>query len=153
MGRDVRAPTPTPTPRPSVAQFWAAAAWWTASGGSLSPAGTPLPKVVAGASLVILGQVLNAAVYRTIGGDGVYYGARLGRVVPWVHGFPFRLFRGKSRKADAGIRLPHPQYVGSAATVAGAALAFSANAPPGAPAFVAYWCALYAVTAAQEDYL
>ena len=147
-----RPPTPSPL-RPSVAQFWAAAAWWTARGGSLSPAGTPPAHVAAGLLLVVVGQVLNAAVYRTIGGDGVYYGARLGRVVPWVHGFPYRLFRGASKRASAGVRLPHPQYVGSAATVLGAALAFRANAPPGAGAFVAYWCALYAVTAVQEDWL
>ena len=45
-------------------------------------------------------QALNAAIYAAIGKDGVYYGFKLGRPVPWCTGFPFNL----------GFR--HPQYVG-----------------------------------------
>mmetsp|Transcript_15981 Transcript_15981/g.26125 ORF Transcript_15981/g.26125 Transcript_15981/m.26125 type:complete len:285 (-) Transcript_15981:1092-1946(-) len=50
--------------------------------------------------LLFLGQVLNFGVYRAIGEAGVYYGCRLGKKIPWVHGFPFNF-------------VPHPQYVGA----------------------------------------
>ena len=136
----------------SVAQFWAAAAWWTSRGGSLSPAATAPTALLAGIVLVALGQVLNAAVYATIGGDGVYYGVRLGRTVPWVHGFPFRLL-ATGGKPGTGVRVPHPQYLGSAATAWGLLLAFSGAAPAGATVLVGYWTALYVLTALQEDYL
>lgn len=136
----------------TVVQFWAASAWWTSRGGSLSPAATPPNLVAAGLALVAAGQVLNASVYRTIGGDGVYYGVRLGRTVPWVHGFPFRAF-AKGGKPGTGVRIPHPQYLGSAATAWGLLLAFSGAAPAGGAVLVAYWTALYVLTALQEDYL
>lgn len=60
--------------------------------------------------LGIVGQVLNFSVYTTIGRSGVYYGVRLGEVIPWVSTFPF-----------AGGYVPHPQYVG--ATLSGIGLA------------------------------
>ena len=43
----------------------------------------------AGGALIIAGQSLNVAIYRAIGNDGVYYGFKLGRTVPWCSGFPF----------------------------------------------------------------
>jgi methylene-fatty-acyl-phospholipid synthase len=39
-------------------------------------------------------------VYLLLGEDGVYYGARFGKKLPWVEKFPFGYFRD-------------PQYVGS----------------------------------------
>ena len=54
-------------------------------------------------------QWLNVGIFQAIGHAGVYYGFKLGHTVPWVDGFPFNL----------GV--PHPQYVGSVATVAGMA--------------------------------
>ena len=36
--------------------------------------------------LVSVGQILNAAIYAAIGRDGVYYGFKLGRPVPWCTG-------------------------------------------------------------------
>ena len=141
---------PHSTP-PTAAQFWAFAAFWTSRGGSLTPLDTPLPVLIAGVALFTAGQILNTAVYLTLGSNGVYYGARLGRVVPWVHGFPFRAFA--TRRRGSGVRIPHPQYLGSAATAWGFFLAFSAHAPPGAIVLTAYWTALYVVTAVQEDWL
>ena len=52
-------------------------------------------------------QILNVSIYKAIGADGVYYGVRLGKQVPWVTGFPFNM------------SLSHPQYVGSVLTVWG----------------------------------
>jgi len=42
-------------------------------------------------SLCIAGQTLNAGVYRAIGHDGVYYGCKLGRKIPWTTTFPYNL--------------------------------------------------------------
>lgn len=65
-----------------------------------------------GFELIILGQVLNYSVYKTIGEAGVYYGCRLGEQVPWVFGFPFSCF-------------PHPQYLGATMSIWGGAVLFS----------------------------
>ena len=55
------------------------------------------------------GQHLNAMVYLRLKQVGVYYGARFGRHVPWVHGWPYSHIRD-------------PQYVGALLSVVGAAL-------------------------------
>ena len=55
---------------------------------------------------IVLGQGLNASIYRAIGKPGVYYGYRLGVDVPWVTGFPFSV-------------VPHPQYFGVCVAVIG----------------------------------
>ncbi|CAG9462172.1 unnamed protein product [Pedinophyceae sp. YPF-701] len=90
--------------------------------------------------LVFVGQSLNTGIYKAIGLPGVYYGCKLGRSIPWHTGFPFSV-------------CPHPQYVGSVATVWGlAALAFY-HAPPGIGALALYWTALYAGTGLVEQYL
>jgi hypothetical protein len=88
-------------------------------------------------------------VYGAIGGDGVYYGTRLGKRVPWVHGFPFSI--GGGGKPGKGLRIPHPQYLGSALTALGGLVLLWHGAPPGSAPLVGYWCGLYAVTAVQED--
>ena len=38
--------------------------------------------------LVLLGQMLNTAVYQQLGTRGVYYGVRFGHTVPWCTEFP-----------------------------------------------------------------
>lgn len=53
-------------------------------------------------------QWLNIGIFRAIGHPGVYYGFKLGHTIPWVDGFPFNV-------------VSHPQYVGSVATLLGAA--------------------------------
>ena len=45
----------------------------------------------AAGALILAGQTLNVAIYRAIGNDGVYYGFKLGRTVPWCSGFPFNI--------------------------------------------------------------
>jgi hypothetical protein len=57
------------------------------------------------AAYLATGQTLNIYIYRAIGNDGVYYGFKLGREVPWCTGFPFNI----------GLR--HPQYVGVVLTL------------------------------------
>eukprot|EP00040_Diaphanoeca_grandis_P003422 m.24883 g.24883 ORF g.24883 m.24883 type:complete len:234 (-) comp14786_c0_seq1:129-830(-) len=48
---------------------------------------------------LVAGQALNIPVYSQLGNNGVYYGFKLGKVVPWCTGFPF----------NTGLR--HPQYL------------------------------------------
>lgn len=65
----------------------------------------PLRLITSG-TCVIFGQILNGAVYKSLGFEGVYYCRELGYPArPWVYGFPFIM--------------PHPQYIGSILTVAG----------------------------------
>ena len=52
---------------------------------------------------ISLGQALNVGIYNAIGKDGVYYGFKLGRNVPWYEGFPFTVIH-------------HPQYMGAILT-------------------------------------
>lgn len=59
-----------------------------------------------GALLLVVGQSLNLGTYKALGKDGVYYGIKYGRKIPWVTGFPFNV-------------CPHPQYIGSSLSVWG----------------------------------
>eukprot|EP00250_Pteridium_aquilinum_P002962 c13235_g1_i1 orf=67-591(+) len=56
--------------------------------------------------LIAFGQFLNFRVYQLLGEDGVYYGVRFGKTIPWVHEFPFGYMRD-------------PQYIGSTLCLAG----------------------------------
>lgn len=101
----------------------------------------PLAAWLAALLLGAYGQALNVGIFRAIGRDGVYYGARLGRRIPWVKGWPF----------DAA--LAHPQYVGSALSVWAGALLMGSARPAGTVVLAAYWTLLYVVTALMEQYL
>jgi hypothetical protein len=78
---------------------------FASSDGALALALAPWRAIV-GVALCALGQTLNLATYAAIGKDGVYYGCRYGREVPWCERFPFTASR-------------HPQYVGAATTAWG----------------------------------
>jgi methylene-fatty-acyl-phospholipid synthase len=100
-----------------------------------------LPSWLAFLLLLAYGQSLNVGIYSAIGHDGVYYGFKLGKSVPWVTGWPF----------DS---VAHPQYVGSALTVWSAAALVWGQAPaPALVLFAGFWTALYALTAAMEQFL
>ena len=83
-------------------------------------------------------QVLNVGIYNAIGADGVYYGFKLGKSVPWVTGFPFNI-------------TSHPQYIGSVLTVWGSFCLTLSQHPPGLLLLTAYWTCLYAITLVQEQ--
>ena len=95
------------------------------------------------AVLVCGGQLLNLSTYRALGTVGVYYGHKLGRRVPWVTTFPFNV-------------TSHPQYVGSVATIWGAACCLHRVFPPDADTQSAllwvtlFWIALYWASAWME---
>jgi methylene-fatty-acyl-phospholipid synthase len=94
-----------------VVQVGVLVAWcqWFAGDWLPSPS-APLPWLLFGLALVGLGQVLNVGVMVRLGTEGVFYGNRFGRNVPWVTGFPFSI-------------APHPQYLGALMSVWGAMLA------------------------------
>lgn len=94
-----------------VVQVAVIVAWCQWFAGSWLPLPTAsLPWLVAAAALVAVGQLLNVGVMHRLGTEGVFYGNRFGRDVPWVTGFPFSV-------------CPHPQYLGALATVWGVLLA------------------------------
>lgn len=82
---------------------------WFAGSWILWPT-APLPILLLGVGLIAFGQVLNFGVMIRLGSEGVFYGNRFGRNVPWQTGFPFSL-------------TSHPQYVGALLSVWGFMLA------------------------------
>jgi hypothetical protein len=46
-----------------------------------------------------LGTVFKVTIFTAIGKIGVYYGAKFGHTIPWVHGFPFSVTGASSRTA------------------------------------------------------
>eukprot|EP00405_Crypthecodinium_cohnii_P007299 CAMPEP_0206422052 /NCGR_PEP_ID=MMETSP0324_2-20121206/1837_1 /ASSEMBLY_ACC=CAM_ASM_000836 /TAXON_ID=2866 /ORGANISM="Crypthecodinium cohnii, Strain Seligo" /LENGTH=213 /DNA_ID=CAMNT_0053886311 /DNA_START=84 /DNA_END=725 /DNA_ORIENTATION=+ len=93
-----------------------------------------------GLAFLIPGQALNIGIYKAIGADGVYYGCKLDRPVPWATGFPFNL----------GIR--HPQYVGAMLSWAGILTLLAATPSTAAPLglVLAGWGGLYAASSYHE---
>ena len=71
----------------------------------------PPALAVAAAALVLCGQALNLSVYATLGSDGVYYGARFGKSISWVYGWPYSL---------GGVKIRDPQYLGCMLSLLGA---------------------------------
>jgi methylene-fatty-acyl-phospholipid synthase len=143
-------PLPTTTKPKTAIQFTAVLLWFACNradgGGGLCVLGSFAPPLSLAAWLAALvlggyGQALNVGIFRAIGRDGVYYGTRLGKRIPWVKGWPF----------DAA--LAHPQYVGSAMTVWAGALLMGGARPAGTAVLVTYWTLLYVVTALMEQYL
>ncbi|PAV25185.1 phospholipid methyltransferase [Tamilnaduibacter salinus] len=84
--------------------FWG---WCMVFGDTLFPLPTaPLAILLLGGAMITFGLVLNASVFHRLGRVGVFYGAQLGHTIPWVHGFPFSLFK-------------HPQYLGTLVSIWG----------------------------------
>ena len=82
-------------------------AWWSLFDGRFPPLPTaPTGLLLAGAALVVAGQVLNFSVFWRLGRIGVFYGNRLGHRVPLITGFPFSI-------------VPHPQYTGTLVSIWG----------------------------------
>ena len=83
--------------------------------------------------LIIIGQILNFAVYYKIGIIGVYYGNKFGYNLPWISTFPFN------------IRLKNPQYIGCILTLIGMYPLLSIE-------YIIYSSSLYQITAYIENY-
>jgi methylene-fatty-acyl-phospholipid synthase len=80
--------------------------WCLVLGGNLTPHSNDVRVLLAGALLILAGQLLNLSVFRVLGRVGVFYGNRLGQPVPWRRTFPFTWFE-------------HPQYLGTVLTIWG----------------------------------
>ena len=100
----------------------------------------PPNQALIGGALVLAGQLLNGAIYKAIGRDGVYYGFKLGRPVKWSTAFPF----------SAGFR--HPQYVGGFTSQLGVllALASPSTIAAGLVPLAAFWGLCYVATSIIE---
>jgi len=59
-------------------------------------------------ALIIFGQHLNIAVYNALGVNGVYYGNRFGKDIPWVKSYPYNVWQDM-----------HPQYLGCLTSLLG----------------------------------
>jgi hypothetical protein len=93
-------------------------AWYALRFGAALPPVLPDALLVLAASVTFaVGQMLNLLVWARIGKDGVCYGVKFGRQVPWCTKFPFTV-------------LNHPQYTGAVLTV-GVAPARRPSSPPG----------------------
>eukprot|EP00929_Paragymnodinium_shiwhaense_P115907 TRINITY_DN85079_c0_g1_i1.p1 TRINITY_DN85079_c0_g1~~TRINITY_DN85079_c0_g1_i1.p1 ORF type:complete len:219 (-),score=22.60 TRINITY_DN85079_c0_g1_i1:258-914(-) len=97
-------------------------------------------RLALGCSFLAAGQSLNLGIYNAIGKDGVYYGFKMGRPVPWATGFPFNL----------GLR--HPQYVGSMLSWTGLFTLLAATSTTAAPfaAVLSVWTTFYCATSWHE---
>ena len=106
---------------------------------ALFVANAPVQWAIA-AALFFAGQVLNVAIYLAIGKDGVYYGFKLGRKVPWSTAFPF----------NAGYR--HPQYAGAVLSQLGVLLIVmdTDTLASGLCVLLAWWVLMYFVTSYVE---
>lgn len=132
-----------------VVQFAAVLVWWCGVAGTGIRAGlgdlasvvlaTTAPRAVAAAALMGAGQALNGAVYAHLGSDGVYYGFKLGRTVPWCHAFPF----------NTGLR--HPQYVGSVLSIWSMVIMLMTPANAGVATVGLAWSFQYLVTSSFEE--
>jgi len=90
---------------------------------------------------ICVSQILNLAIYYQIGNDGVYYGFKLQRPVPWCTGFPF----------NVGLR--HPQYVGVVFGIWGCGcLMITGKAVEGGLFSVLLaWCVMYLLVSRMEE--
>ncbi|KAF6264303.1 hypothetical protein COO60DRAFT_175043 [Scenedesmus sp. NREL 46B-D3] len=127
-----------------VLQFTAVLLWFASlrpSGLCLDFSAISLLQWLAFLLLLCYGQSLNIGIFQAIGHDGVYYGFKLGKVIPWVNGWPFDT-------------VSHPQYVGSVLSVWAMVALVWGQAPQAALVVLAgYWTLVYVVTALQEQYL
>jgi len=97
-------------------QLWAFVTWYLSENkGPVNFITLEPIRWLIGLPLIIAGQALNYGIYHAIGQDGVYYGVKLGKKVPWYNGFPFNV-------------VAHPQYVGAVFTLWGIAVLISTPA-------------------------
>lgn len=85
--------------------------------------GIPAWQWVAAGTLLAAGQHLNMRVYQLLGQDGVYYGSRFGKTIPWASAWPYNSLRD-------------PQYIGCLLSLAGMASFMPAE-------LVAWWAGNY----------
>lgn len=100
---------------------------------------------VVGLLFGVLGQILNISIYTAIGHDGVYYGTKLGKTIPWCTTFPFT-------KVFGLFRIAHPQYIGSVLSIWGLVTLVYMSVNPGIFTVALGWSVFYAITGVIEEY-
>ena len=93
---------------------------------------------LAALAVFAFGQALNAGIYHAIGKNGVYYGVKLGKTIPWATGFPFNV-------------CGHPQYVGCVLTLWGAFAPAIANGPAWLALLPGLWSLFYVFSGIVES--
>jgi len=88
-----------------LVQLYVFGTWYYMHFGTDFPSLSVLQFMVGG-SVLAFGQILNILVWNKIGIEGVCYGVKFGRNIPWCTEFPFNTFN-------------HPQYLGAILTVWG----------------------------------
>uniref|UniRef100_A0A7S3LI74 phosphatidyl-N-methylethanolamine N-methyltransferase n=1 Tax=Aplanochytrium stocchinoi TaxID=215587 RepID=A0A7S3LI74_9STRA len=88
-----------------LVQIYVFATWYYTHYGTSVPSLTTTQFMV-GLPILAFGQLLNFMVWYRIGIDGVCYGCKFGRSIPWCTQFPYSHFN-------------HPQYLGAILTVWG----------------------------------
>ena len=92
--------------------------------------------------MIVFGQALNFGIYYAIGETGVYYGFKLGKEVPWHHGFPFVI---------GSVPIPHPQYLGSILSLWGVIpIVWSPHHGVGLVVIALWWTLMYCFTGWTE---
>ena len=134
-----------------LTQAYGVGQWWiSSSNGDVNGAqdmlgylkeNVSVQRLVVAAILMIAGQVLNAAIYYRIGDDGVYYGFKLGRTVPWCTKFPF----------NVGFR--HPQYFGVVLNIWAIAIVLLSpfSLREGLLQISLAWCFMYFLVSCMEE--
>lgn len=92
--------------------------------------------------LLTMGQVLNGSCFRALGVDGIYYGVKFGKKIPWCRHWPY----------GGNGSIPHPQYVGCVLTIWGMILAVCtpAHYTRGALGLGTFWSILYVLSGIVE---
>ncbi|XP_065197490.1 uncharacterized protein LOC135829017 [Sycon ciliatum] len=96
-------------------------------------------------AMIVFGQALNAGAIRALGVNGIYYGFRFGKIIPWCTKWPY----------GGRLRLPHPQYVGAILSIIGVTLltATHEHVRAGMRTIMFAWCGFYLVNGFTEEVL
>lgn len=123
-------------------QFLCFFVWLISNGSFVSAESFSFFRILPAALLMGAGQLLNSAVYKTLGHDGVYYGVKFGKTIPWVEGFPFNM----------GIK--SPQYTGCILSICGMVIFVSTpdQVAAGIVPIGIIWSGFYIFSAVVEDY-
>jgi hypothetical protein len=99
-------------------------------------------RLFCGFYFMVFGQWLNSHVWKTLGINGVCYGFKLGRPIPWITSFPFN------------VGISNPQYVGSTITNLGITMLLlnETSAKAGMLTVCLIWAVFYMFSSYVETY-
>lgn len=97
-----------------------------------------------GIPMFLIGQFLNFAAYGAIGINGIYYGYKLGKKIPWCYDWPF----------GGPWALKNPQYIGCSISIWGAFFFFCSTPhyEAGATNISIFWSLCYLFSGIIENF-